>query len=73
MSIQHIRLQGEKADILGSQPLPAPAQELGKMSREGMRKVQAYSESVPQKFHPVAHGHHLLEMTSLSLGALEGF
>lgn len=70
MSTQHIRLQGEKAAILGSQPLPAPAQELEEMSGEGMRKAQACSESVPQKFHPVAHGHHVLEMTSLSLAAL---
>lgn len=66
MSIQHIRLLGEKAAILGSQPLPAPAQELEEMPREGMRRAQAYSESVPWKFHPVAIGHHLLEKQDFS-------
>lgn len=73
MPIQHIRLQGEKTAILGSQPLPAPAQQPEEMSRKDIRKAWAYNESVPGKFHPVAHGHHLLERTSLSVAALEGF
>lgn len=36
------------------------------MPREGMRKAQAHSETVPRKFHTVVHDHHLLEKQDFS-------